>query len=123
MDPENVIYVVEPDQTLARAVTALLGTYGISVDYFSSAESFLDALEEQSSSGGCLLLDASLPGINGVSLVRQLSEKELGPAIIVVGDKIEKDQRQQLKEAGATDVVDRALVAAYLYGSLLPGHG
>lgn len=124
MDPDNVIYVVEPDQTLARALTALLGTYGIQVEYFSTLQNFLETARAQPNGGACLLLDANLPEMNGASVVRKLSNNQLSPAIIVVGDKLDKDTRKKLKEAGATDVVDRSLVAAYLFTSVsrvLPG--
>ena len=70
--PSNsgTIFIVEDDQSVRDALALLLGLKGYAVTVFADAESFLSAFKPQWS--GCLLIDIKMPGMDGLSLQKQL---------------------------------------------------
>jgi CheY-like chemotaxis protein len=76
--------VVDDDGNVREAIRAVLEHDGWTVEVYSTAEDFLDAW--QPGCGGCLLVDAYLPGMDGLELLRRLHG--LGhrlPAIMITG--------------------------------------
>ncbi len=80
------IYVVDDDRSVCRAIRALLGTYGFSVDTFASAKDFFTAVPD--STPGCLLLDIHMPGIDGWETLKTIVGSGSGrPVILISADK------------------------------------
>lgn len=78
------VFVVEDDASLRRALESLLRASGFRVHLFSSATEFL--LARAADTPACLLLDLSLPGINGLELQEKLSRANLHiPIIFMTG--------------------------------------
>ena len=117
----DVVYVVDDDSSVRRALSLLLQTVGLDVETFPSAQAFLaHAMPDRPA---CLVLDIRLRGTSGLDL--QVALKEAGrdiPIIFITGhgdvpttvramkggavDFLEKPfNDQQL-----LDCVDRALV-------------
>ena len=57
------ISVVDDDESMREAIKALIGSMGLSVDDFSSAEDFLNSGRSQPID--CLILDVMIPGLSG----------------------------------------------------------
>ena len=70
-----VVHVVDPDPAIADGLSALFDTFGIEVLSYSDAESFLESIPPPSSGQGCLLIEASLPGISGPALLQKLRDE------------------------------------------------
>ena len=70
-----VVHVVDPDPAIAEGLSALFDTYGIEVLCYPDAESFLEAEPLRRSGQGCLLIEASLPGISGPALLQKLRDE------------------------------------------------
>lgn len=68
-DPSTV-FVVDDDAGIRESIGALLETVGLATRLFESPEAFLRATPPDVQ--GCLILDVSLPGMNGLELQRQL---------------------------------------------------
>lgn len=68
-----VVHIVDPDAAIADGLATLLNTYGIAVKSYPDAESFLDSWSAASSTKGCLLVEADLPGVSGPALLEQLT--------------------------------------------------
>ena len=81
MEPP-VIYVVDDDAFVRKAIRRLLLSLNIPVQMFASAEQFL-ALAK-SGTRGCLILDLHLPGISGLQLQRQLVTQQWTLPVVVV---------------------------------------
>jgi|AraplaDrversion2_2_1032049.scaffolds.fasta_scaffold06793_5 FixJ family two-component response regulator len=71
MDEEAVVYLVDDEPCLLRALQRLLQTEGHAVQAFESAEAFLRAYDPKRA--GCVVTDLCLPGLDGLSLQRALS--------------------------------------------------
>src|SRR5215469_3242046 len=79
-----IVYVVDDDESLRRALERMLRLYGYRVACFASAEEFLkEALGAQVC---CMLLDLQLPGLNGLELQNSLLERgHFVPIIFISG--------------------------------------
>ncbi len=70
MDEQAVVYLVDDEPCLLRALQRLLQADGHAVQAFGSAEEFLRAHDP--ARPGCVVTDLCLPGIDGLSLQRTL---------------------------------------------------
>jgi FixJ family two-component response regulator len=78
------VYLVDDDPDLLRAIERLLQSVGLRVATFSSAHEFLERHDR--SAPGCLVLDLSLPGLNGLELQQVLEHQDsLLPIIFLTG--------------------------------------
>ena len=68
-----VVFVVDDDRFLRAAVRSVLEEDGRTVEDFASCEAFLAALTP--GRDACLLIDASLPGMGGLDLLRHLQQR------------------------------------------------
>ena len=69
-----VVYVVDDDDSLRKAVTRLLNTAGYDVRAYSSAGEF--ALASRDNRRGCVLLDVRMPGPSGLDLQEALAKED-----------------------------------------------
>ncbi len=80
------IFIVDDDESVCRALSILLFTYGFTVDTYTCAEEFFRAVPN--SVPGCLLLDIHMPGLDGwETLQRLLASGSSRPVIIMSADK------------------------------------
>jgi two-component system, LuxR family, response regulator FixJ len=114
MTPENKqIFIVDDDESVCRALSILLVTYGFTVDTYTCAEAFFRAVPN--SAPGCLLLDIHMPGLDGWEMQQRLIESGSSrPIIIMSADKNEGLNKKAIK-AGAVGFLqkpfnDQALV-------------
>jgi two-component system, LuxR family, response regulator FixJ len=90
------IFIVDDDESVCRALSVLLATYGFTVDTFTSAEDFFRVVPN--SVPGCLLLDIHMPGLDGWETLRHLlASGSSRPVIIISADKNEGLQEKASK--------------------------
>ena len=93
------IYIVDDDESVCRALSILLVTYGFNVDIFTSADEFFLAVPN--SAPGCLILDIHMPGLDGWEVQQRLvASGSNRPVIIMSADKNRRLGDRALK-AGA----------------------
>jgi FixJ family two-component response regulator len=78
-----IVYVVDDDVSVRESLEALIALAGWRCELFASAESFLEKGREKSPS--CLVLDVSLPDLNGLEVQRRLADQTALPIIFVTG--------------------------------------
>ncbi|MBY0555779.1 MAG: response regulator [Burkholderiaceae bacterium] len=84
MQHDLTIFIVDDDPAVRDALGLLLGVRGYRTAMFASGEAFLQAW--QSSWRGCLLIDIRMSGMDGLTLQRELLQREcLLPMIIMSG--------------------------------------
>ncbi len=100
-----VVFVVDDDESVSESIRAVLEDQGFIVETFLSCESFLEAYYP--GSNACLLIDAYLPGMNGLELLQCLkgAEHQL-PAIMITG-KSDVAVAVQAMKAGALDFIEK----------------
>ena len=77
-----MIYLIDDDKSVRRGFGMFLKSAGYDYTSFESAENFLDMFKPVN--GDLIVLDLSLPGMNGCDLVRKFSEEGYHVPIIVV---------------------------------------
>ena len=83
---DKKIFVVDDNESICRALSVLLLTYGFSVDTFTSSEEFFRAVPN--SVPGCLILDIHMPALDGWgTLQRLIASGSSRPVIIMSADK------------------------------------
>jgi FixJ family two-component response regulator len=70
MAHEPTVFVVDDDPSLRTAVSRLIGSVGLPVCTFASADDFLENVDV--SRPGCVVLDVRMPGASGLDLQDQL---------------------------------------------------
>ena len=95
--------IVEDDEALAGVLRRGLVEDGYGVDW---EENGLQGLERALSGGySCLVLDWMLPGLDGVSLCRQLRENDRQEPVIMLTVKNAVEDKVEGLQAGADDYV------------------
>jgi two-component system response regulator FixJ len=77
-----VIFIVDDDASVRKAIRRLLFSLRLPVRTFNSAEQFLS--DTENGARGCLVLDMKLPGMTGLQLQKHLATKEWAMPIVVV---------------------------------------
>jgi FixJ family two-component response regulator len=78
------VFVVDDDPSVRASIQGLLKSASLRCESFETAEEFLRG--KRPSGPSCLVLDVSLPGVNGLDFQRQLSDAGIQiPIIFVTG--------------------------------------
>jgi FixJ family two-component response regulator len=82
-DVTAVVFVVDDDISVRESLELLIKSAGWRPETFASARDFLS--RPRASVPCCLVLDVSLPGLNGLELQQQLGERTEMPIIFITG--------------------------------------
>jgi FixJ family two-component response regulator len=109
------VFLVDDDHGVRRALGRVLLEEGWKVEAFDSAEAFL--AHSDAAAHGCLVLDVTMPGLDGLELQRHLSEAGRSIPIVFVTGHGDIPMSVRAIKGGAKDfltkpVEARALVAA-----------
>jgi FixJ family two-component response regulator len=69
-EPASIVFVVDDDPSVRRAIKRLVESVGLHVELFGSATEFINSSRPDVAS--CLVLDIRLPGISGLDFQREL---------------------------------------------------
>jgi FixJ family two-component response regulator len=117
MKPQSsqIVFVVDDDQSVRRAVKRLIESVGLQCETFATAAEFL----AQATAGvpGCVLLDVRMPGGSGLDLQRVLSTSRPELPVIFVTAYADVPLTVRAMKAGALEVLtkpfdDQALLDA-----------
>jgi two-component system CheB/CheR fusion protein len=111
-----VIYVVDDDDSIREAIRAVLEDDDRNVEDYETCEAFLAAFRP--GRAGCLVIDAYLPGMNGLTLLRRLHEAGHNlPAIMITGNSDIAIAVEAMK-AGASEFIEKPISRAELLASV-----
>jgi FixJ family two-component response regulator len=96
---ENLISVVDDDESVRRTTTLLIESFGFRAAAFESAETFLNSGHLHDTS--CLIIDVQMPGMDGLQLQSHLAAAGCGIPIIFITAYESKGSRQRAMQAGA----------------------
>jgi two-component system CheB/CheR fusion protein len=110
------VYIVDDDAHVRETIAALIEADGGTPVGFASGEEFLAAYHQ--GHGDCLLIDAYLPGMNGIELLTNLRDAgHLLPAIMITGNS-DVAMAVRAMKAGAADFIEKPVGAADLLASI-----
>jgi two-component system CheB/CheR fusion protein len=111
-----VIYVVDDDDSIRGAIRAVLEDDDRNVEDYETCEAFLAAFRP--GRAACLVIDAYLPGMNGITLLRRLREAGHAlPAIMITGNSDVAIAVEAMK-AGASDFIEKPISRIELLASV-----
>jgi len=82
-DVTPIVYVVDDDVSVRESLELLIKNAGWQPELFASAQDFLD--RPRATVPNCLVLDVSLPGVNGLELQQRLADRTDLPIIFITG--------------------------------------
>jgi len=104
-EPESIVFVIDDDPSVQRAMKRLIGCVGLQVELFGSAQEFLASRLPNVSS--CLVLDIRLPGISGLDLQRQLAKANIQIPIIFITAHGDIPMTVRAMKAGAVEFLTK----------------
>jgi FixJ family two-component response regulator len=93
------VFIVDDDESVCRALSVLLVTYGFVVSTFNSAEDFFCAVPNNVP--GCVVLDIHMPGLDGWKMLRHLLPSECDRPIIIISAEKNGGLKERALKAGA----------------------
>ena len=82
-DVTSIVFVVDDDVSVRESLELLISTIGWQLETFASAQEFLS--RPRATVPCCLVLDVTLPGLNGLELQQRLAERTDMPIIFITG--------------------------------------
>jgi len=111
-----IIFVVDDDSHVREGLRNVLEEDGWTVEDYATCEGFLDAY--RSGREACLLVDAYLPGMNGLELLQRLRDAgQRLPAIMITGNS-DVPMAVQAMKAGASDFIEKPISRGELLASV-----
>ena len=80
MSDDAIVFVVDDDASVRRSTERLLRPLGFAIQTFASAREFLDGARLERPA--CLVLDVQMPGLSGLDLQRELTQRGVEIPII-----------------------------------------
>ena len=99
------IFLVDDDPGVRKALSRVLRQAGWDVQAFDSAEAFL--AHDKRNDPGCLVLDVTMPGLDGLALQRQLGEERHGLPIVFLTGHGDIPMTVQAMKGGAVDFLTK----------------
>jgi len=102
-----IVFVVDDDISVRESLEFLLLQEGLQVETFVSAQHFLSRPRAHQPS--CLILDLSLPGINGLDLQKRIAVERQDMPIIFITGHGDVPKTVQAMKAGAVEFLTKPL--------------
>jgi FixJ family two-component response regulator len=109
------VYIVDDDESVRTALSRLMRSAGIESRAYQSSERFL--AEVRNEGHACILMDITMPRMNGMELVARLKEKGIAFPVIAVSARDDDETRRLARDLGVhfflrKPVDDQALIDA-----------
>ncbi len=102
-----VVWVVDDDETVREAISLVIADAGMAVEGYADAESFLAA--HDAGRQGCLLIDAYLPGMDGLELLKTLGQAGRRPPAIMITGHSDVAIAVEAMKRGACDFIEKPI--------------
>jgi FixJ family two-component response regulator len=103
-DVTSIVFVVDDDVSVRESLELLIRAAGWQAETFTSAQEFL--ARPRATVPCCLVLDVTLPGLNGLELQQQLVDRSDVPIIFITGHG-DVPMSVQAMKAGAVEFLTK----------------
>jgi FixJ family two-component response regulator len=100
-----VVHIVDDDESLRRALDRTFRSVGLETRTYGTAREFIDA--KRLDLPGCIVLDARLPGINGLDLQTQLADLGIHLPVVLITGHGDIPMSVRAMKAGAVDFLQK----------------
>jgi FixJ family two-component response regulator len=115
-DYPSTVFIVDDDVSVRESLEALIQTVGWEVRTFASAEDFLKRPPSQGPC--CLVLDVSLPDLNGLELQDRITSQQADMPIIFISGYGDVPMSVRAMKAGAVEFLTKPLSEDALLGAI-----
>ena len=105
MSEGEPIFVVDDDAAVRKSLTRLLRSAGFEALPFASSEEFLRQVSREAT--GCLILDLSMPGLDGLALQEELSSRGSGLPVVFLTGHGDVPKSVRAMKRGAADFLTK----------------
>lgn len=112
----GIVYVLDDEPEMVKALTRLLRTKQFDVRGFVSVGAFLKAYNTREDA--CLVLDVAMPELDGLELQRRLNQQEIPLPIIFLSGHGDIPTSVRAIKAGAADFLTKPVDAAALVAAV-----
>jgi two-component system response regulator FixJ len=105
MPNERTVHVVDDDAAVRLSLERLLGAAGFEVRAYDGPMAFLDVAA--SFSRGCVLLDISMPVMDGLEVQRRLLQRHITLPVVVMTGEGDIQSAVRAMKAGAIDFIEK----------------
>jgi len=102
---DQLVFVIDDDPSMRTAIRELIEAVGLSCQTFESGQEFLTTKLPDVPS--CLVLDVRLPGLSGLNLQRELTERDIQIPIIFITGHGDIPMSVQAMKAGAVEFLTK----------------
>jgi two-component system response regulator FixJ len=99
------VFVVDDHASVREALSEMLSVFGYAVETYQSADAFLRTLDRRGE--GCVVSDVKMPGIDGISLVRELARRNVALPVILISGHADVPMAVAAIKAGAEDFIEK----------------
>ena len=100
-----MVVVVDDDASVRESLKELIGSVGLAVEVFASAQEFLRS--ERSEVPGCLVLDVRLKDLSGLDLQKRMAERGIEIPIVFITGHGDIPMTVQAMKAGAVEFLTK----------------
>jgi FixJ family two-component response regulator len=98
---QRVVYVIDDDASMRDSLKSLLGSVGLRVESFGSAQEFFE--KRLPDAAMCLVVDVRLPGLSGLDFQAELSRANIDVSIIFITGHGDIAMTVKAMKAGAVE--------------------
>jgi FixJ family two-component response regulator len=110
-----LIYVVDDDPPVVKALRRLLHSWGMQVRTFASGEEFLAALS-RSHDADCSVIDVQMPGMSGLEVQKRMNRAGMDVPVIFITAHEEEGIKENALRAGAIGFLRKPFTDEALVG-------
>jgi FixJ family two-component response regulator len=111
-----IVFVVDDDPSVREALESLIVQAGWRAQVFESAQTFLSF--PRASAPSCLVLDVSLPGLNGLELQSLIAGDRIDMPIIFITGHADVPMTVKAMKAGAVEFLTKPVAEAVLINAI-----
>lgn len=100
-----IVFVVDDDISVRESLDLLIQSVGWQPETFSSAQDFL--VRSRTTVPSCLVLDISMPGLNGLELQKRVAAEQPDVPIIFITGHADVPKTVQAMKAGAVEFLTK----------------
>jgi FixJ family two-component response regulator len=104
-EAQAVVFVVDDDEGMRQSLKNLVGSVGLRVEAFASAQEFLRS--KVIDVPGCLVLDVRLPGLSGLDLQKRIADAGIAIPIIFITGHGDIPMTVRAMKAGAVEFLTK----------------
>jgi len=116
MPDASIVYVVDDDISVRQSLELLIRNEGWRPELFETAQEFL--CTPKTSLPSCLLLDLSLPGLNGLDLQKRVAADRVEMPIIFITGHGDVPATVQAMKAGAVEFLTKPFADDVILGAI-----